>query len=196
MVGRDRGHPTGRWLRRSTAAFVVLLFACAVLAYRFDLGTQWLGWDYPSPVSEPAEVAPPPGLSLPTPAAAPVVAEPTVDQAADPTAVRRALAELVSDKVLGKHVAVAVDQLSDGSSVYAHGADLVTPASTMKLLTTLTALETLGPQHRFRTTVVAGPDPKQVVLVGGGDPLLGRAPAPDELYPARADLRTLAAATA
>ena len=169
MAGRDRGHPTGRWLRRSTATLVVLVFAFAAISYQLDLGKRWLGWDYPSPVTEPAEVAPPPGLTLPTPVNAPVVAEPTEDRAADPAAVRRALAKLVRSKKLGPHVAVAVDQLIDGETVYSAGADLVIPASTMKLVTTLTALETMGPDHRFRTTVVAGATSRQIVLVGGGD---------------------------
>ncbi len=187
---------SGRLLRRSTASLVVLLFALAAVSYQFDLGKRWLGWEYPSPVTEPAEVAPPPGLTLPAPENAPAVAEPTEDQAADPAAVARAVADLVTKKRLGKHVAVAVDQLSDGESVYTYGADLVTPASTMKLVATTAALATLGPDHRFRTTVVAGADPKQIVLVGGGDPLLGRAPVSEEVYPARADVRTLAGATA
>jgi D-alanyl-D-alanine carboxypeptidase len=80
--------------------------------------------------------------------------------------------------------------------VYSYGADLVTPASTMKLVTAAAALESLGPDHRFRTTVVAGVNTRQIVLVGGGDPLLGRAPVSQDVYPARADVRTLAAATA
>jgi serine-type D-Ala-D-Ala carboxypeptidase/endopeptidase (penicillin-binding protein 4) len=187
---------SGRLLRRSTASLVVLLFALAAVSYQFDLGQKWLGWDYPSPVTEPAEVAPPPGLTLPAPENAPVVAEPTADGAADPAAVRRTLAGLVTSKKLGKHVAVAVDQLSDGSPVYSYGADLVTPASTMKLVTAAAALESLGTDHRFRTTVVAGVNTRQIVLVGGGDPLLGRAPVSQDVYPARADVRTLAAATA
>jgi serine-type D-Ala-D-Ala carboxypeptidase/endopeptidase (penicillin-binding protein 4) len=211
MAGGDAGHPddppgtpasqpaktrSGRVLRRTTASLVVLLFAFAVVSYQFDLGRRWLGWDYPSPVTEPAEVAPPAGLSLPAPENAPAVAEPTADQAADPEAVRRALAGLVPDSRLGKHVAVAVDQLNDGEPVYSSGADRVTPASTTKLVSTTAALASLGPDHRFRTTVVAGADAREIVLVGGGDPLLGRAPESQEVYPPRADLRTLAAATA
>ena len=58
-------------------------------------------------------------------------------------------------------------------------------------------LERLGEDHRFRTTVVAGSGRGQVVLVGGGDPLLARKPVPvGEAYPARADVQTLARATA
>lgn len=203
MAGGDRSHykrprteRSGRVLRASTASVVVLVLVLAGLSYQFDLGGRWLGWDYPSPVTDPARVAPPAGLSLPPASRAPSVAEPARDRAADPAAVRRALARLVADKKLGRHVAVAVDQLIDGTSVFAQGADLVTPASTMKLLTATAALAALGPDHRLRTTVVEGATPKQIVLVGGGDPLLGRAPATDPTYPARADVGTLAVATA
>ena len=194
MVTGDRGH-SGRLLRRVTATLVVLVLALAVAAQQFDLGEEWFGLHSPSPVTEPAEVAPPPGLTLPRHADAPVVAESTSGSEASPRKVRRALARLVSDKKLGRHVAVAVTQLSNGRSVYRAGAGLVTPASTMKLLTSAAALETLGPDHRFRTTAVAGRAPRQVVLVGGGDPFLERAPIA-EVYPAHADLSTLAKATA
>ena len=46
----------------------------------------------------------------------------------------------------------------------------MTPASSLKVLSCLTALSILGPEHRFTTTVVSSPD--GIVLVGGGDPYL------------------------
>jgi hypothetical protein len=55
---------------------VALVLLLAGLSYAFDLGPRVLGWHHPSPVTEPAEVAPPPGLTLPTPSAAGVVARP------------------------------------------------------------------------------------------------------------------------
>ena len=193
---RPERRGSGKLLRRSTASLVVFVLVLAAVSNQFDLGRKWLGWDYPSPVTEPAEVALPPGLNLPAASPATVVAEETEDQTADPDAVRRALARLVSSKKLGRHVRVAVDQLSDGTSVYEHGVGPAIPASTMKMVTAMAALETLGPSHRFATTVVAGANSRQVVLVGGGDPLLGRAPVPGDVYPDRADLKTLAKATA
>jgi D-alanyl-D-alanine carboxypeptidase/D-alanyl-D-alanine-endopeptidase (penicillin-binding protein 4) len=173
-------------------AFVLVL---AAVSHLFGLGPRVLGWDYPSPVTEPAKVAPPPGLTLPSPSRAAEVAEPSEEMAADPAAVRRAVARMLRDKDLGPRVAVAVSQLSDGETVYEDGSALVTPASTMKLLTTTAAMAALGPDHTFRTTVVAGRSPRDVVLVGGGDPLLARAPE-DGAYPGRADIVTLAKATA
>jgi D-alanyl-D-alanine carboxypeptidase/D-alanyl-D-alanine-endopeptidase (penicillin-binding protein 4) len=198
MGGGDVRHSTsrpGRRVRRWSVGVVVGLLVLAAVSYSLDLGPRVLGWDYPSPVDEPAEVAPPPGLTLPSPSPAAAVAEPTPEGDADPTAVRRALAKILRDKDLGRNVAVAVAQLSDGETVFQQGPDRITPASTMKLLTATAALEALGPDHRFRTTVVAGDAPRKVVLVGGGDPLLTRAP-DSELYPARADILTLAKATA
>lgn len=174
---------------------LVLLLAGA--AFQFDLGPRWFGFDYPSPVTEPAEVAPPPGLELPAAAPVGAVAEEEDPVAADPDAVRRAVARLERSKKLGRDVAVAVMQLSDGEVVHRVGPTRVTPASTMKLLTTTAALAQLGPDHRFRTTVVTGSGRGEIVLVGGGDPLLSRKPLPiDEAYPARADVQTLARATA
>ena len=172
------------------------MLAAALLTYRFDLGGRWFGFDYPSPVTEPAQVLPPAGLTLPAAARPAPVARAAAEGPADGAAVRRAVAGLVGRKKLGPHVDVAVAQMSDGKVVYRHGTGRVTPASTMKLLTTVAALQALGPEHRFTTSVVATPQSPRIVLVGGGDPLLARAPSADGGYPARADLDTLARATA
>ena len=48
----------------------------------------------------------------------------------------------------------------------------VPTASTMKLITAVTAISVLGPESRFPTRVVPGDQPGSVVLVGGGDPTL------------------------
>ncbi len=64
------------------------------------------------------------------------------------------------------------------------------PASTMKLLTCLVALETLGNDRTFTTSVVS-PRKGVVVLRGGGDPLLS-----DARATGRASLQQLAATTA
>jgi D-alanyl-D-alanine carboxypeptidase/D-alanyl-D-alanine-endopeptidase (penicillin-binding protein 4) len=191
-----RGYTDRQIMRLGAITLVVLLLVMAGLSYRFDLGTRWFGWEYPSPITEPAEVEPPPGLTRPAPQHAGPVARETDLRPADPEAVRRALAHLVRNRKLGPHVAVAVDQIGDGEPVFRYGADRVTPASTMKLLTTSAALASLGPDHRFRTTVVSRPHSRRIVLVGGGDPLLARTPdGSGEEYPSRADLKTLAKST-
>lgn len=189
--------PTGRRLRRVTGTLVVLVLLAAAASYQFELGPRWFGFDYPSPVDEPAAVPPPRGLTL-EPAEDPVpVAAATEPADANPRAVRRAVARLVRDPRLGADVAVAVSQLSDGEVVYRDGDGRVIPASTLKVLTTAAAVTALGEDHRFRTTVVAGTSPRRIVLVGGGDPLLARRPVPaGEEYPPRADVQTLARTTA
>jgi D-alanyl-D-alanine carboxypeptidase/D-alanyl-D-alanine-endopeptidase (penicillin-binding protein 4) len=196
-AGDGRRRRDGRWLRRSTATFVVLVLVAAGASFQLDLGNRWFGFDYPSPVTQPAEVLPPAGLTLPAARPVAAVAAPTSEGSVDREAVRRALAKLLADKRLGRHVAVDVGQLSDGAVVFRHGARKVTPASTLKMLTATAVLEALGPDHRFTTRVVATPSSPRIFLVGGGDPLLGRdASDPDGTYPARADLDTLARATA
>ncbi|TDT81755.1 D-alanyl-D-alanine carboxypeptidase/D-alanyl-D-alanine-endopeptidase (penicillin-binding protein 4) [Arthrobacter sp. AG258] len=67
------------------------------------------------------------------------------------------------------------------------------PASNLKLLTSAAALRTLGPDHRFATKVLRGPAPGQVVLVGGGDVLLGAGESRPEQTLGHAGLATLAA---
>ncbi len=72
-------------------------------------------------------------------------------------------------------VAVSVD----GVDIGAQNPNIsVIPASNIKLLVAAVALDLLGPNHRFTTDVVAASPPQggviegDLVLVGGGDPLL------------------------
>lgn len=67
-----------------------------------------------------------------------------------------------------------------------------TPASSLKVLTSSTALSLLGADHVFTTRVVDAPD--GIVLVGGGDPYLRGTGA--STYPQRASIVDLAAGTA
>ncbi|MDJ0461659.1 D-alanyl-D-alanine carboxypeptidase/D-alanyl-D-alanine-endopeptidase [Streptomyces sp. H27-C3] len=83
---------------------------------------------------------------------------------------------LRDDPTLGTVRTASVIDTATGTQVYGRGArDPMTPASTVKIATTLAALSALGPDHRIATTVTAVPDGKRVTLVGGGDPTLGRA---------------------
>jgi serine-type D-Ala-D-Ala carboxypeptidase/endopeptidase (penicillin-binding protein 4) len=73
-----------------------------------------------------------------------------------------------------------VSDAETGATLYEKNADdYFLPASNMKLLTTALALDTLGPEYRFRTTVetqgILAPDGKlsgDLILVGRGDPNL------------------------
>ncbi|MEJ2861079.1 D-alanyl-D-alanine carboxypeptidase/D-alanyl-D-alanine endopeptidase [Actinomycetospora flava] len=69
------------------------------------------------------------------------------------------------------------------------------PASVTKLLTSAAALLRLDPTMRLTTSVVAGPTPDTIVLVGGGDPTLSSLPAGRQtVYPDAARLDDLVAA--
>ncbi|WP_433162935.1 D-alanyl-D-alanine carboxypeptidase/D-alanyl-D-alanine endopeptidase [Kribbella sp. CA-247076] len=130
---------------------------------------------------------------------APAVLAPATAEGVVPTAagVRKALAPILADPALGKHRGLYVYDASRDKPVFSVGsATPYVPASTLKLLTTVAALDTLGADHRFTTKVVS-PAQGSLVLVGGGDPLLTvkRQTDPTD-YPTRASLQDLAASTA
>lgn len=199
MPQREQRHPRRgrrRLLRRIALVLAMLVVLVGVAQWRLDL-TGRLGLDdRPDPRTDPGAVAPPRGLDLPElPAAAPV-AQPVTVAPVDVAAVRRALAPYVGSPALRRHLDVAVAGL-DGRVVYRRGAGPVIPASTTKLLTSTAALEALGADTRFTTTVQRVPGTRRVVLVGGGDPFLASTAAKAAgLYPARATTATLAAQTA
>ena len=198
MVEREQSHPRSgsrRRVRRFVGwlpeLLVLVVLAAAVAGWHYDLGDRWFAG--PNPETDPARVLPPEGLDLPQLGPARPVA--TVDDAggASPAAVARAVSPYLHARRLGRHVVVAVGGLDDGRMLFRHGQGAVTPASTTKLLTSTAALETVGPMARFTTTVRQVPGSRRVVLVGGGDPFLASTPkAAAGLYPARADLTTLA----
>lgn len=109
----------------------------------------------------------------------------------------KALIPALSSSALGPRVGALVTNLSTGQVLYSLNAGTgYTPASTTKLATSVAALQVLGANARFKTTVVTGQSNGSIVLVGGGDPTLaaGRPPARD--YPQPATLLALARQTA
>lgn len=79
----------------------------------------------------------------------------------------------------GARVGVLVVRAADGAPVFARQADKpLIPASNLKVLTTLAALESLGPTHRFTTRFRSDAPPDadgavaRLVVEGGGDPAL------------------------
>lgn len=91
------------------------------------------------------------------------------------------LEEAARSQFLGDHFALRVEELGERTPlVRLGGRDQVTPASLVKLLTVTSALSKLGPQHRFETSVTRGATRRDLVLVGGGDPLLTDSPTADE----------------
>ncbi|TCC11141.1 D-alanyl-D-alanine carboxypeptidase/D-alanyl-D-alanine-endopeptidase [Kribbella soli] len=129
---------------------------------------------------------------------APAVLAPATTEGVAPTAagVGTALAAILKDPSLGPHHGIYVYDASRGKPVFSVGAATpYTPASTLKLLTTVSALATLGPDHTFATKVVST-GKGSIVLVGGGDPLLTVKASASDGFPARATLQALAASTA
>ncbi|MCT4354546.1 D-alanyl-D-alanine carboxypeptidase/D-alanyl-D-alanine-endopeptidase [Streptomyces sp. Je 1-79] len=86
------------------------------------------------------------------------------------------LVPLLADPGLGPLRTASVVDATTGKQLYGEGATTpMTPASTIKIATSVAALSALGADHRIPTTVVASPDARTVTLVGGGDPTLDRA---------------------
>jgi D-alanyl-D-alanine carboxypeptidase/D-alanyl-D-alanine-endopeptidase (penicillin-binding protein 4) len=81
----------------------------------------------------------------------------------------------------GSHLGLLVEDVSDGQTLYARGANVARPpASVEKLYTTVAALDLLGPSTTLETTVLGtgtlghgGVWHGNLYLHGGGDPTLG-----------------------
>jgi serine-type D-Ala-D-Ala carboxypeptidase/endopeptidase (penicillin-binding protein 4) len=116
-----------------------------------------------------------------------------------PTAsgLQSALSGPLSSAALGSGVGAVVTDPATGRVLWSqHPGQLVTPASTTKLATSLASLAVLGPDARFTTRVVQGAALDGIILVGGGDPTLAVNSYPSSDYPQPATLANLAAATA
>lgn len=135
----------------------------------------------PSPT--PPAVAPPAPVPSPTPEPSPAPS-PTPSPTPVPVAdeeLRARLDGLLADPVVAAAGPIAVSVVdAAGAPVYERRADeAFIPASTQKLVVAASALAVLGPEHRFptvvRSTAPVGPDGTvqgDLVLVGGGDPVL------------------------
>jgi D-alanyl-D-alanine carboxypeptidase/D-alanyl-D-alanine-endopeptidase (penicillin-binding protein 4) len=143
----------------------VLIALGAVLVVRPAPVDRWLAGD---PAASRAAWA------TPEPTPTPVLA--AADNPGPPpsaAALRAAIEPLVQAKALGAVVNVSIVDVGTGEALYQRNPDtLTTPASTTKLLTAAAVLAARGPAYRLTTRAVAGPEPGDVVLVGGGDPTL------------------------
>lgn len=106
----------------------------------------------------------------------------TVASAQTSKELRAAVKNMAADEDLkNASISFYAYDLDSNKSIYGYGSDKsLIPASTMKLVTTATALELLGPGKRFSTTIkYSGEIDSNCVLngdvyiVGGGDPCLG-----------------------
>jgi len=161
-VPRRRGR---RKLWLALAAGVVVLLAAATGGVFLVRPAALFG---PPTAASPSRYVPPVPSPSPVLAAAPADAPiPTAD------AVAAALRGPLADQRLGGHVAVQVTDAITGQSLFTQNAtDAAVPASTMKVVTAVSVLAVRGPAYRLQTKAVAGANPGEVVLVGGGDPTL------------------------
>ncbi len=144
---------------------MLALALVGVAVFRPGPVAGWLGSGNDGVNSQPTPTEPAPAPVLA--AAGATAPAPTVD------GVRAALDKLVTASALGDRVNVSVLDVATGQSLYDHGPDeLTVPASTTKLVTAVTVLAARGPAHRIATRVVAGANPGEVVIIGGGDPTL------------------------
>ncbi|MCX6414960.1 MAG: D-alanyl-D-alanine carboxypeptidase [Actinobacteria bacterium] len=83
------------------------------------------------------------------------------------------LAARIDNPRFGSDLAVAVLDAATGRVVFSRRAnEPMLPASNMKIITAVNTVAAVGPDHTFRTAVFAGPATGELVLQGGGDPLL------------------------
>lgn len=119
--------------------------------------------------------------ATPTPSAAPLP---------DPDKLKARL-DQISRTGIGVWGLVVVDPVS-GGTLLSRGDKALVPASSLKVLTAVAALDVMGAGRRFTTRVVTA-KPGSLVLVGGGDPLLTDKQSKSAAKPA--SLQALAAAT-
>lgn len=92
---------------------------------------------------------------------------------ADDPVLSHHLRSLLGNGALGRDVTVFVADADTGQPLASINADeRQLPASTMKLITAVGAVLSLGKDHRFVTDVVQGDGTGDLILRGGGDPLL------------------------
>ena len=115
----------------------------------------------------------PGATASPAPASALAALSPSAPQPS-PGVLSAVLGPLLAAPGLGPSVGATVLDAATGRVLLDRGGSTPRrPASTAKLLTAVAALHRLGPEATARTTAVAGSSPDEVVLVGGGDLLLG-----------------------
>jgi D-alanyl-D-alanine carboxypeptidase/D-alanyl-D-alanine-endopeptidase (penicillin-binding protein 4) len=192
------GHPTEpgtssavhRWGRRALAVVVTI-----VLLGGLGVGTALSAPSLARSVGLPVtliggEAADPPAPATPRPRLAAASAD-----APAPTAPGLAAALDARVAALGDVTGSVVDPATGQTLWSRRPNEPQVPASVTKLLTGAAALLRLDPTMRWTTTVVAGPTPDSVVLVGGGDPTLSSLPAGrTTVYPDAARLDDLVAA--
>jgi D-alanyl-D-alanine carboxypeptidase/D-alanyl-D-alanine-endopeptidase (penicillin-binding protein 4) len=188
---RSRSPRTGRWV---AGGLVVLAVAGYGTADALDVVPGVLTTS-PPPAAATARPAPRDPAPQPADPVLPVLS----DQAPAPSSagLGRLIGPLLDAPALGPHVSAAVVDARSGELLLGRDVDRGhVPASTTKLLTAAAALTTVGGDTRLATRVVQGATPDEIVLVGGGDVLLGTGASQEEQVVGHAGLATLAAQVA
>lgn len=189
-------------VRRKGASVAVLLVVTVLLVsgalgamVRAGLSATGLYRDGGAPRVDSSVFHDPPAVStaLPAQPSSPVLPEAIPQPGTSAAAVGARIGAL--GPVQGESWSLVVDQAT-GETLYADRPDgSGVPASTLKVLTSLAALEVYGPDHRFATRVLRDPArPQRLYLVGGGDPYLAKGPAAGS--PGRSSILDLAKRTA
>ncbi|MDQ0675365.1 D-alanyl-D-alanine carboxypeptidase/D-alanyl-D-alanine-endopeptidase (penicillin-binding protein 4) [Pseudarthrobacter siccitolerans] len=166
---------------------VVLIVPGALL-----VAPGFLGPEAPAPAPPAPEWQQPPATLSPARGLAPLDDSADVPLASSVTA---QVEPLLKADGGGSFTGLVQDALTGQVLFDRGGSESRVPASNLKLLTAVAALRSLGPERRFTTSVVQGPEAGQVVLVGGGDVLLGAGESNGDLVMGHAGLATLAART-
>ncbi|WP_188781722.1 D-alanyl-D-alanine carboxypeptidase, partial [Sinomonas atrocyanea] len=190
---RGRRTPLGSaWALVACAVVLAVAVAAALLATGAATRARAALFPAPRPAATtPAWLAPP--SSAPTLEGAatlsPAAAEPA------PAALAKELGDAF--KPAGGTISATVLDGLTGQTLYSQGGtEGHVPASNLKLLTAAAALTTLGPDTTLSTKAVRGQDPGTVVLVGGGDVMLGAGASQPDAVMGRAGMATLADQTA
>ena len=148
-----------------------------------------------APATTPTPPTPP--QSSATPSAempSPVLAAAAAGEPPDPAVLRAEITSVRVKNANGTYSGSVID-VGTGKVLFGHSSRTPQiPASTLKVLTCAAALSILGPDHRFKTSVVS-PKAGQIVLVGGGDPYLATKASAED-YARRASIGDLARLTA
>ena len=170
-----------------TALLLVLMIPAALL-----VAPGFVGPEAPAPAPPPPEWQQAPATLSAAGGLAPLDASAGIPAAASVTA---QVEPLLKADGGGNFTGLVQDALTGQVLFDRGGSESRVPASNLKLLTAVAALRSLGPEHRFTTSVVQGPAAGQVVLVGGGDVLLGAGESNADGAMGHAGLATLAAQT-
>lgn len=188
--GTTAGKPRTSW-PLALAALVLLVVAIpgALLVAPGFIEPGFFGSSAPAPAP-----APPAWQLAPATLSAPQVLAPLQPSAPVPmpSVVAARVEPVLKADGGGTFTGMVQDALTGQVLFDRAGAEGRVPASNLKLLTAVAALRTLGPDHRFTTKVIQGPVPGQVVLVGGGDVLLGAGESQPGRAMGHAGLATLA----